>query len=571
MSPLATLPLYRGKRGKKMKNTTTNTDGFAIVKLQTISRRLIAITALVALIGCFFTACAGGAKPAAGSGDMSLDQAIAEAAVRIDERIASGSKIAPINFSSSSDKFSSYVLDELTANLVDSGKLTVVDRKEIDLIRDEFKFQFSGEVGDDSMQDLGRMLGAQSIISGSLTDMGGFYRIVIRVLNVQNASVEVQYRANIVNDTIVAALLTGGRSGGTATVSGGNGTSDSSGGASTMSGSSGGGQTQTVQVPSQSTAQTSAQSKVIVVEGASLTEKLQWIEANAANDTEYRVEVTANESLSAPVLSYPRRRYVTIRLISNGGEKVLSLTGSGSIFTIESDVTLILDNGITLHGRKGNNASLVTVNSRGTLIMNAGAKIACNDSDWVGGGVLVNAKGTFTMTGGEISSNTASSDFRAGGGGVYVAGEGVFTMTGGEISNNTLSGEGGGVKVKGTFTMRGGEISGNTASNGGGVSVGNFDGYGTFTMTGGEILGNTASNGGGVYQRGGSPAPYIFTKTGGTIYGDTGTSNGNRADRGNVAYCDSFYSSDQRIRNSTAGPSIRMDPSKSGAAGGWEN
>jgi curli biogenesis system outer membrane secretion channel CsgG len=132
----------------------------------------LAITALVALIGCFSAACAGGGKPAADSGgtqttavsgNMTLDQAIAEAAVRIDERIAAGSKIAPINFSSSSDKFSSYVLDELTANLVDSGKLTVVDRKEIDLIRDEFKFQLSGDVGNDSMQDLGRMLGAQSI------------------------------------------------------------------------------------------------------------------------------------------------------------------------------------------------------------------------------------------------------------------------------------------------------------------------------------------------------------------------------------------------------------------------
>jgi hypothetical protein len=42
--------------------------------------------------------------------------------------------------------------------------------------------------------------------------MGGFYRIVIRVLNVQNASVEVQYRGNIVNDSIMAALLTGGKS-----------------------------------------------------------------------------------------------------------------------------------------------------------------------------------------------------------------------------------------------------------------------------------------------------------------------------------------------------------------------
>ena len=61
------------------------------------------------------------------------------------------------------------------------------------------------------MQRMGQMLGAQSIISGSFTDMGGFHRIMIRVLNVQNATVEVQYRANIRNDNIVTALLTGGK------------------------------------------------------------------------------------------------------------------------------------------------------------------------------------------------------------------------------------------------------------------------------------------------------------------------------------------------------------------------
>jgi len=175
-----------------------------------LAKRITLFGIIFLLIGC-----AGSAPPAETSAPnsigMTLDQALKEAADRIDERITAGSKIAPLNFNSPHDKFSSYVLDELTANLVDSRRLTVVDRKEVDLIRGEFDFQFSGEVGDDSMQELGRMLGAQAIISGSLTDMGDFFRIVIRVLNVQNASVEVQYRANIDNDKILAALMTGGK------------------------------------------------------------------------------------------------------------------------------------------------------------------------------------------------------------------------------------------------------------------------------------------------------------------------------------------------------------------------
>jgi hypothetical protein len=57
------------------------------------------------------------------------------------------------------------------------------------------------------MQEMGRMLGAQAIVSGSLTEIGGSYRIIIRVLNVQSVVVAVQYRTDITNDRRVQALL----------------------------------------------------------------------------------------------------------------------------------------------------------------------------------------------------------------------------------------------------------------------------------------------------------------------------------------------------------------------------
>ena len=103
-----------------------------------------------------------------------------------------------------------------------------------------------------------------------------------------------------------------------------------------------------------------------------------------------------------------------------------------------------------------------------------------------GGGVYVDYGGAFTMTGGEISGNTADE-----GGGVYVNGGGTFTMTGGEISGNKSYCYGGGVYVDndGTFTMSGGEISGNTASAGGGVFVND---NGAFTVSGNSVVsGNT--------------------------------------------------------------------------------
>lgn len=165
------------------------------------------------------------AETSSGQG-KSLDTAILEAAEAIDAKLEQGVKVALLNFSSTSEQFSQYVLDELSANLVNSGKLVIVDRKEIDLIRSETNFQFSGEVSDESAQEVGRMLDAQSIVSGSLTNIGSTYRINMKVLNVQSAAIVVQHRSNIANDDMVQALLASG--GGAASGSGSAGTAKAS-------------------------------------------------------------------------------------------------------------------------------------------------------------------------------------------------------------------------------------------------------------------------------------------------------------------------------------------------------
>ena len=132
-----------------------------------------------------------------------------------------------------------------------------------------------------------------------------------------------------------------------------------------------------------------------------------------------------------------------------------------------------------------------------------------------GGGVYMTG-GQFTMYGGEISRNTATT---GNGGGVYVGG-GTFTMNySASVKDNTASGNtadqgnGGGVYVySGTFTMNDtASVSSNKATNnettnttyGGGVYVKSTNS--TFTMNDkASITGNTATNGGGVYVNTGS-------------------------------------------------------------------
>jgi hypothetical protein len=101
------------------------------------------------------------------------------------------------------------------------------------------------------------------------------------------------------------------------------------------------------------------------------------------------------------------------------------------------------------------------VEAGGNLTLADGAVITDNrnaDGNMRGGGVYV--AGTLAMTGGVIRNN-----FAGYGGGVYVAGGGNFTMSGGIISKNTATTSGGGVciDIDGSFAKTGGTIYGAVA------------------------------------------------------------------------------------------------------------
>ena len=251
--------------------------------------------------------------------------------------------------------------------------------------------------------------------------------------------------------------------------------------------------------------------EITVTAGSTLAEKLKWVEDNAQSNAIYFIKVNDDESIaSSQSLSYTNKSGITIHLEGIDGEKIISLSSKGPLFTLYT-ATLILDNNITLQGISDKSSALVMIMS-GTFEMRKGAKISGGTS-WTGGGIAVSSNGTFTMNGGEISNNSASIH----GGGVYVENGGTFIMNDGKISDNNGGQTGGGVEVFGTFTMNGGVISGNATVSyfGGGIYVGHSTNS-IFTMNGGEISGNTASSfGGGVFVGG------IFTMKGGEISGNT--------------------------------------------------
>jgi hypothetical protein len=261
----------------------------------------------------------------------------------------------------------------------------------------------------------------------------------------------------------------------------------------------------------------------IPVFGASLVESLQWLQANAESNTKYTIEITDNEAISSSqLLSYRNRgkSNVIVQIIGSvGEEKIISLIGSGPLFTVTDDVTLILDNNVTLQRNVGdysNDWELIRV-VEGTLIMNAGSKISSRG--YSGTCVLVE-EGAFAMTGGEISDHSY---------GVYFQRNSTFTMTGGKISGRVS------LNSNSTFTMTGGKISGGVSLNSnstftmtGGEISDVFFGDSTFTMTGGEIAAvffgdSTFTMSGGEISHGVSlNSNSTFTMTGGEISNNLG-------------------------------------------------
>jgi len=78
-------------------------------------------------------------------------------------------------------------------------------------IRREQDFQLSGEVDDATALDIGRLLGAQTIVSGRVSSFGGYFRLTIHALEVQTARVQGQYNRNLGTERAISALMgTGG-------------------------------------------------------------------------------------------------------------------------------------------------------------------------------------------------------------------------------------------------------------------------------------------------------------------------------------------------------------------------
>jgi TolB-like protein len=137
---------------------------------------------------------------------VAIDAALRNSTSILITKIPANSKVVVLNCTSIWPLLSDYIIEELIGYIVNEGTKTVVDRKNLDAIRQEMAFQASGEVSDETAQSIGKKLGAQIIVSGSITAIGGSYRLRVKAISVETAQIFGMESVDVIHENRIAAL-----------------------------------------------------------------------------------------------------------------------------------------------------------------------------------------------------------------------------------------------------------------------------------------------------------------------------------------------------------------------------
>jgi hypothetical protein len=117
-----------------------------------------------------------------------VEGALARAADDTLRNVPARSRIAIVYITAEDKSSTDYIAGELEFIWVKAGFI-IIDRSQLDRIRREQNYQYSGEVDDDTAVSLGKIIGADVIVTGRVDGEGNLRRLRLRALNTQTAQV----------------------------------------------------------------------------------------------------------------------------------------------------------------------------------------------------------------------------------------------------------------------------------------------------------------------------------------------------------------------------------------------
>jgi hypothetical protein len=120
--------------------------------------------------------------------NVGIENALLRASKDIVKNVPLNSTIAIVYVTAQDKTLIDYISSELEFVLIKDGYI-ICDRSQLDLIRQEQNFQLSGEVDDASAVSIGKILGADFIITGRVHGNTNLRRLRLRIMNTQTAQV----------------------------------------------------------------------------------------------------------------------------------------------------------------------------------------------------------------------------------------------------------------------------------------------------------------------------------------------------------------------------------------------
>jgi len=141
------------------------------------------------------------------SGSEQLDSVIREGSDYIISKLPIKSRIGVVNMNSSSVNLSIYVIDSIVMHLVNRDNFVVIERSQLETVQREQKYQLSGEVSDETAVSIGKQLGTQMIITGSILPFGNDYSLRLKITDVQTAQIIGTRIFTVKPDNVLLSLL----------------------------------------------------------------------------------------------------------------------------------------------------------------------------------------------------------------------------------------------------------------------------------------------------------------------------------------------------------------------------
>ena len=105
--------------------------------------------------------------------------------------------------------FTRNVQDILYTNLIQRG-MTVVEREKMEQVLNELGESFSGMIDFSTAAEIGKMLGVEAIVIGTVADMGNSVDLRARLVDVEKGAAITAAQIDVVKDTIITKLLDSG-------------------------------------------------------------------------------------------------------------------------------------------------------------------------------------------------------------------------------------------------------------------------------------------------------------------------------------------------------------------------